>query len=703
VTGATGAAGANAVFKADNLSVLSSAAGEANVTLTAGDGTGTSNGGTTEFTVGNLTIDSSAGAGEAYVELNAGDAAAGSGTGGNVDATVTGNLSVSAADNAKTSANDGLAYFEGNAGSTGGSPTPTGTSKLAVGGKLDLASGSAGAANGGGDAGIMFDDISVKDLLTVTTGTNNGTRLAGSAAFYAYKNLTASNILLQRTDPSDDDVYLDFYVGNLDVSADNTEITTVDTLITPSGTAVTSSSPAGFGAYIDGVKIAKNKIFTVDNAKGPVRIGEINLDGEQGQLAVADPANLTLGSLSAVYGSLTLIAPTGYDGTAPIVSADAAHFHDGTIVLAGDLSGVANGTTAPLVDATMTTYDYPDAVYVDHYSTGLTVLYNIVPEYGPNGIEFVMYGASAYPTMKALSEGQAASQAFVNRGSDFVAGEGISSAVFAAADAGFSFFSAVSYGHERYETGSHVEVGGVSILLGGAYGTDVSVGRLTVGAFFELGDGTYDSYNDFGAFGTVNGTGDTKYVGGGLLGRLDFAGSSTGHTYVEASGRVGRASVDFESADLPLTHRYDLNATYYGFHVGVGRVFNITDSTTFDLYGKWLFTHQGGKDVLIAGAPVHFDDISSHRLRAGFRLTTQVNEWFKPYFGAAYEHELDGKASATVSGYPIDVPELKGGTGIGEIGVSFAAVERLTIDLSVQGYVGERQGVSGGLRLTYNF
>jgi outer membrane autotransporter protein len=71
--------------------------------------------------------------------------------------------------------------------------------------------------------------------------------------------------------------------------------------------------------------------------------------------------------------------------------------------------------------------------------------------------------------------------------------------------------------------------------------------------------------------------------------------------------------------------------------------------------------------------------------------------------GLAYEHELDGKAKATIDGIAIDVPELKGGSGIGEVGLTISAAERLTLDLGVRGYAGQRQGVTGILNLTYNF
>jgi outer membrane autotransporter protein len=342
---------------------------------------------------------------------------------------------------------------------------------------------------------------------------------------------------------------------------------------------------------------------------------------------------------------------------------------------------------------------------VDQESQGYTLLRHFAFEIDPvTGASTATYlGSTAGPYMKSLSEGHAASMAFLNNGSDAVAGQGIPGAVFAAADPGFSLFSSLSYGSSRYETGSHVDVSGLSLILGGAYGIDASIGRFTIGAFFEYGNGTYDSYNDFPGGRSINGSGDTEYVGGGILTRLDFAQSDSGFTYAEFSARVGRVSVDFASADLGPLYRYDLDSTYYGLHLGVGHVFNITDSTTLDLYGKWLFTHQGGKDAIIDGDRVHFDDVNSHRLRAGIKVATEINEWVKPYFGAAYEHELDGKAEATVEGHRVDVPELKGGSGIGELGLSISAAEQITLDIGVQGYVGTRRGISGSLSFTYNF
>lgn len=62
-------------------------------------------------------------------------------------------------------------------------------------------------------------------------------------------------------------------------------------------------------------------------------------------------------------------------------------------------------------------------------------------------------------------------------------------------------------------------------------------------------------------------------------------------------------------------------------------------------------------------------------------------------------HEFDGKARGTINDYDIDAPKLKGDTGIGEIGLSLtpSADLPLTVDLGVQGYTGQREGVIGSL------
>jgi outer membrane autotransporter protein len=173
---------------------------------------------------------------------------------------------------------------------------------------------------------------------------------------------------------------------------------------------------------------------------------------------------------------------------------------------------------------------------------------------------------------------------------------------------------------------------------------------------------------------------------------------------------MGRVESEFSSSDLRDTNGrkadYDSESLYYGLHFGAGYVWNITDAASLDLYGKYFWTRQEGDSVkLSTGEPVHFDAVDSHRIRAGGRFAYAVNEYFSPYVGAAYEHEFDGKARATTDSFRIDAPTLEGSTGIGEFGLSFrpTASIPLSIDLGVQGYTGQREGVTGSLHLKLEF
>ena len=194
------------------------------------------------------------------------------------------------------------------------------------------------------------------------------------------------------------------------------------------------------------------------------------------------------------------------------------------------------------------------------------------------------------------------------------------------------------------------------------------------------------------------------------LGRLDFTGSETGRPYAEGSLRAGGVNNDYQNNDLrdELGRRaeYSASSAYVGAHLGGGYVLNLGEAASLDLYGKYFWTRQGGDSVTLpTGDPVNFEAANSHRLRAGARLAFSASETISPYVGAAYEHELDGKAKASTYGYAIDAPSIRGGTGIGELGLNLRPAEGspFSLDLGVQGYVGKREGVTGSLQFKFEF
>jgi outer membrane autotransporter protein len=277
-------------------------------------------------------------------------------------------------------------------------------------------------------------------------------------------------------------------------------------------------------------------------------------------------------------------------------------------------------------------------------------------------------------------------------------------------DKGLTTFGRIAGGRLRYNTGSHVDMHSFSLMTGLAYGTTLKPGRLTGGAFFEYGTGSYDTYNSFSNAASVDGDGDAWYIGGGVLARMDFVKTGPGSFYLEATGRAGKIHNEYESSDLRDYNgrkaEYDSSTPYYGLHFGAGYVWNIMEDMSFDAYAKYFWTHQEGDSVhLETGDPVKFKDVDSQRLRLGGRFTYAINEYFSPYIGAAWEHEFDGKARASAYGDPLDAPDLKGDTGIGELGLSLRAplAVPLFFDLGVQGYTGKREGVTGSLQFRIEF
>jgi hypothetical protein len=157
---------------------------------------------------------------------------------------------------------------------------------------------------------------------------------------------------------------------------------------------------------------------------------------------------------------------------------------------------------------------------------------------------------------KALSEGFVSGLGIVTQGADLVAGGGLTEAIKATrrrgavGGYGLAGFGAVSGGSVRYNSGSHVDMRSFSSVTGLALGLDLAPGRLTLGAFFEYGNGSYDTYNSFANAAAVHGDGDIYYLGGGVLGRMDFNDPGPGHIYTELSVRAGGSKNEYDSSDL---------------------------------------------------------------------------------------------------------------------------------------------------------
>ena len=333
-------------------------------------------------------------------------------------------------------------------------------------------------------------------------------------------------------------------------------------------------------------------------------------------------------------------------------------------------------------------------------------------EGGPSGDT----GARLAPQAKAPLEGVLANVALGNIGADLVAGQGIDQARSAAVARGegpawgIAPFAAVTGTRSRYQTGSHVDLSGVAFMTGFAKRVETSMMDILAGVFFEAGFARMDTHNSFSSGPSVDGDGRSSYYGGGLLARLDLKEDLLKGLYLEGSFRYGRLNSQWQSDDLhdAVSGRkaeYDLSTPYYGLHAGLGYVWELTESLTLDVYGKYFWTHTEGQSTHIVDDPWSFDGVDSQRLRLGARLGHEFCRQVTGYAGAAWEHEFNGKARATTYGLEAPAPSLKGDSGLLEAGLTLTPVEGsgLSLDFGVQGHTGVRQGVSGTALVRYEF
>lgn len=333
-----------------------------------------------------------------------------------------------------------------------------------------------------------------------------------------------------------------------------------------------------------------------------------------------------------------------------------------------------------------------DSVYIDSEGNIVSAL---------NGTETILGERSitASTESKTLSESFLGTIAFVNQGAEFIADEGLRTMNATAAPGKVSAFGAVHGGSSRYETGSHVDVDGVTLATGAV----TKVGNTTLAGFVEAGWASSESH----VSGT-KGDGDHDYYGFGAALRHTFENDF----YLDASARFGWASTEFDGRYANASAQYDTDGLYGSLHVGAGHVFTLNETMDLDLYGRYVFTYLEGDSVRLETLErerFDMEDTVTHAFRIGARLTGVLHESVHWRAGLAYERVADGDAESDViaSGTraSLDVPTLEGNTGIMEVGITVRPKETSpwAVDFGLKGYVGDRQGVSGNASVVYSF
>ncbi|MCL2484811.1 MAG: autotransporter outer membrane beta-barrel domain-containing protein [Endomicrobia bacterium] len=308
---------------------------------------------------------------------------------------------------------------------------------------------------------------------------------------------------------------------------------------------------------------------------------------------------------------------------------------------------------------------------------------------GVHTLNATLIAINANSDVKALSEGVAGAVIAAGQAADMANGNLLSSGL---QEGQLEVIGAAFGGISKYNTGSSVDV----TAFGAVAGIGMKLAPLSAGVFVEYVNASFDTeYNG------ITGNGKASAIGGGVLAKKDI----NKNLYAEGMIRGGQVSNDYttELADEEgITADFDHNSIYFGLALGGGCVYQINEKISIDGYGRYVFTNTGGTEVdLPTGEKFKFDYTMSNRIIIGAKGDYKINDMFTPYAALSYDYELSGDITAKIDGADIEVPTLNGGTFVFGLGSSAKVMEGLTLDLSINGYGGVRQGFSGFLKLKY--
>lgn len=314
----------------------------------------------------------------------------------------------------------------------------------------------------------------------------------------------------------------------------------------------------------------------------------------------------------------------------------------------------------------------------------------------------------AHPHSRAFIEGRLASFAFMNQGTDLIAGQGIASALSAAADKPeyWGAFTTVSHVNSKYQTTNDSEgdtkFDGLSMLAGLSKTMPFSNGDLLLGGFFEMGTANLNAKNEFKTMNSINTDGKSKYYGGGVLTRFDHPAG----IYLEGFLRAGILNSEYNTSDIRFSVDHDSFSAYLSTGAALGyQIENRNKTSLLDIYSRYSWSRLQSEDETIDDMEYQFETIYSQQVRLGARYTYKPSPFIAPYIGAAWQYEFNGDAEATVrEKYELTSPSISGSSGIFELGATISSEDNpLSLNVSVEAYIGEREGTAGHFRLTYTF
>lgn len=337
----------------------------------------------------------------------------------------------------------------------------------------------------------------------------------------------------------------------------------------------------------------------------------------------------------------------------------------------------------------------------EEFSAGVALVGKGEADVVGDGLKYTITSLMLNSQTHLVAQNHAVAAAFVNQGTDLISD---SLDTLSRDDKyGVKTFAAVHGNHSKYDVNSDLKINGWSGIVGVGNEKDIGNGDFSWGAFFENGSGTYRTYNSFND-DFFRGDGNVVYNGGGLAARFE----QDNGVYTEGSLRAGLLKNEMKDAlrdGAGNSYGYKSESTYYGAHIGVGKIISLDADKDLDIYGKFFHTYTEGDTFTVAGDKFDLDGITSDRLRIGARLTTNKENKFSTYYGLAYEYEFNGDADMRVENMSTPQQSLKGSSYMAEVGVNYqpSSDSPWSFDLSMRGYAGQREGFSGNVQAVYSF
>ena len=267
-------------------------------------------------------------------------------------------------------------------------------------------------------------------------------------------------------------------------------------------------------------------------------------------------------------------------------------------------------------------------------------------------------------------------------------------------------FAAARAGKYDLDVAGALDTSVTSGLLGYAFNLRDS----EVGAFLEMGHGTYDTRTASTTLvGETKGDGKHNYVGFGVYGNY-----TTPMDWLHVTGYVkgGWLRNEFSVPLAGVKVDFDRTSNYWGAHLGAYGEFQASEKFKSRTFLNYFYDGRESEAHTSSSGSIEivesFGTFNSHRALLGSVFEYAYTPTLRPYVALTYEYVFKADVKRHVTDHSVNLilsgTDLEGSTGIGSMGWTYQnEAKSFEFDLGVNGYTGKRRGISAQLQAAWKF